>query len=156
MEIIDELLLIANNSKNVKLQVKNNKGLNKINSLNDGEEESKIINENSIYLEIDNFTQDESEFSNFYDNKEFLQNMQIKILHSIIFCDQKLYLFNDILCYCDKILEIDGKDWVARLKRGLYYSLFQQPVKADIDFKLALEMCPHKEMLKKELAKIQF
>ena len=150
---MDELLLSANNSKNSKSLIKN---YNKNNSFKDVEEELKIINENSINLEICELTQDDSEFSTFYDNKEFLLNMQIKILHSIIFCNQKLYLFSDILYYCDKIIEINSKDWVARLKRGLYYSLFQQSVKADVDFKLALEGCPNKEMLKKELGKIQF
>lgn len=115
-------------------------------------EENKEINEKSIQIEI---TQEEiSEYSSYYDNKEFLISTQIKIFHSIIYCNQRLFLFNEIIFYCDKILNLDNMDWVARLKRGLFYYFTHDQKKAELDFKLALEGCPEKHDLKYELDKL--
>jgi tetratricopeptide (TPR) repeat protein len=115
-------------------------------------EENRVINENSINVE---FTEEDfSEYSSFYDNRDFLVSIQIKLFHSIIYCNQRLFLFNEITHYCEKILALDSKDWVARLKRGLYYFLLQDFVKAEVDFKAALEGSPEREKLKYELDKL--
>jgi hypothetical protein len=117
-----------------------------------GGEENKEINEKSIQIEI---TQEElSEYSSFHDNKEFLISTQIKLYHSIIYCNQRLFLFNEIFYYCDRILVLDHLDWVARLKRGLFYYFSHDLKNAEVDFKLAIEGCPHKEDLKYELDKL--
>ena len=116
-------------------------------------DENKVINDKSIII---NFTQEDNltDYTCFYDNKEFLINTQIRIFHSIIYCNQKLFLFNEICFYCDKILCLDAKDWVARLKRGLHRYFSQDFQKAESDFKVALEECPEKEHLMLELNKL--
>ena len=115
-------------------------------------EENKEINEKSIQIEI---TQEElSEYSSYYDNKEFLISTQIRLYHSIIYCNQRLFIFNEIIYYCDKILALDNQDWVARLKRGLFHYFSHDQKKAEVDFKLALEGCPQKEDLRYELDKL--
>lgn len=152
VEIIDELLFSIPSKSNHS----RNKGSKSTLAKNDERDlidnEHRPINDNSINIE---FTQEDmSEYSYFYDNKDFLITTLIKLFHSIIYCNQKLYLFNEIIYYCDKILSIDSKDWVARLKRGLYYYFLQDFLKADSDFKIALDGCPYKEQLKYELDKL--
>lgn len=150
MEITEELLLMAR--KNVQGLDRNKSFKGKVDIENEHEEENRIINENSINIEL--VEEDFMEYSTYYDNIEFLLSTQVKLYHSIIFCNQRLFLFDEITYYCDKLLAIDQKDWVARLKRGLYYYLCTDKAKAKSEFKLALEGCPDRELLKSELDKL--
>jgi len=152
LEILDEIIHV-NNFNTTKSTSLMNMDKSSKNSIDKKEETDKIINENSIIIEITNVNNTEN--INF-ENKDFFLNLELKLLHSIIYCCQKMYLFNDLIYYCNKILEIDNKDWVARLKRGLYYSFYQNKQMAEIDFALALEKCPNKVALEKELEKIRF
>lgn len=117
-------------------------------------EESKVISENSVNLDFNQ--EDFDDYSTFYDNKDFLCKTQIKLIHSIILCNQKLYLYDEIIYYCDKILAYDSKDWVARLKRGLHYYLQVNRDKAFSDFKVAVEESPHRDILRIELEKLNY
>ena len=117
-------------------------------------EETKVINENSINLEFS--SDDHYDYSPYYDGKDFLCKTLIKIIHTIIFCNQKLFLYDEIKYYCDKILTIDNTNWEALLKRGIQYYLHGEKIKAESDFSKALEYFPNKEQLRIELEKLNF